>query len=63
LIDVGYESVSDENTKNIKKGVTVLNKRFTTDAKKSGLKILADLVIGFPGKLRNSYTNYHLLKD
>lgn len=51
LLDVGYESGSDEILKNIKKGVTVHQlKEFTTDAKKAGLKILADFVIGFPGE-------------
>ncbi len=55
LLDVGYESGSDEILKNIKKGVTVHQlKEFTTDAKKAGLKILADFVIGFPGETKET---------
>jgi radical SAM superfamily enzyme YgiQ (UPF0313 family) len=49
LIDVGYESGSDQILKNIKKGVkTVDSKRFTADAKKAGLKILGDFMFGLP---------------
>lgn len=55
LLDVGYESGSDEILKNIKKGVTVQQLRdFTADAKKAGLKILADFVIGFPGETKTT---------
>lgn len=51
LLDVGYESGNDKILKNIKKGVNVDQLRdFTADAKKAGLKILADFVIGFPGE-------------
>jgi radical SAM superfamily enzyme YgiQ (UPF0313 family) len=51
LLDVGYESGSDEILKNIRKGVTVKQlRKFTSNAKKAGLKILADFVIGFPGE-------------
>jgi len=51
LLDIGYESGSDEILKNIKKGVTVSQLReFTKNAKKAKLKILADFVIGFPGE-------------
>jgi anaerobic magnesium-protoporphyrin IX monomethyl ester cyclase len=49
LIDVGYESGSDQILKNIKKGVTTADsKAFTVDAKKAGLKILGDFIFGLP---------------
>ena len=49
LIDVGYESGSDQILKNIKKGVKIVDsKRFTADAKKAGLKILGDFMFGLP---------------
>jgi len=55
LLDVGFESGSDEILKNIKKGVTVQQLReFTVDAKRAGLKILADFVIGFPGETKET---------
>ena len=55
LLDVGYESGSDEILKNIKKGITVNQLReFTRNAKKAGLKILADFVIGFPGETKET---------
>lgn len=51
LLDVGYESGNDEILQNIKKGVDVNQlKEFTKNAKRAGLKILADFVIGFPGE-------------
>jgi len=55
LLDVGYESGSNEILKNIKKGITVNQVReFTRNAKKAGLKILADFVIGFPGETKET---------
>lgn len=55
LLDVGYESGNDEILKNIKKGTTVSQLRaFTVNAKKAGLKILADFVIGFPGETKET---------
>ncbi len=55
LLDVGYESGNDEILKNIKKGTTVSQlKAFTVNAKKAGLKILADFVIGFPGETKET---------
>lgn len=57
LLDVGYESGNDEILKNIKKGVTTDQlKEFTINAKKAGLKILADFVIGFPGETKETVT-------
>jgi anaerobic magnesium-protoporphyrin IX monomethyl ester cyclase len=55
LLDVGYESGNDKILKNIKKGTTVNQLReFTLNAKKAGLKILADFVIGFPGETKET---------
>lgn len=55
LLDVGYESGNDEILKNIKKGITVNQLReFTKNAKKIGLKILADFVIGFTGETKET---------
>jgi len=49
LIDVGYESGSDQILKNIKKGITTTEtKAFTVDAKRAGLKILGDFIFGLP---------------
>lgn len=55
LLDIGYESGSDEILKNIKKGITTEQlRKFTKDAKKVGLKILADFVIGFTGETKET---------
>ncbi|GAB4315581.1 MAG: hopanoid biosynthesis associated radical SAM protein HpnJ [Methanobacteriaceae archaeon] len=55
LLDVGYESGNDEILKKIKKGITIDQlRKFTFDAKKAGLKILADFVIGFPGETKET---------
>ena len=57
LLDVGYESGNDKILKNINKDTTVNQLReFTLNAKKAGLKILADFVIGFPGETRETAT-------
>lgn len=57
LLDVGYESGNDKILENVKKGVTTDQLReFTTNAKKAGLKILADFVIGFPGETKETVT-------
>ena len=51
LLIVGYESGSDEILKNIKKGLTTKKAReFTKNAKKAGLLIHADFIIGLPGE-------------
>lgn len=55
LLDVGYESGSDEILKNIKKGITTDDSRkFTKDAQRAGLMILADFVFGFPGETKET---------
>lgn len=55
LLDVGYESGSNEILKNIKKGITTEDSRkFTKDAKKAGLMILADVIIGMPGETKET---------
>jgi len=55
LLDVGYESGSDEILRNIKKGITTEEmKRFAKDAKKAGLMVLGDFVFGFPGETKES---------
>jgi len=51
LLDVGYESGSDEILKGIKKGVTTADsRRFTRDARRARLMVLADVIIGMPGE-------------
>lgn len=55
LLDVGFESGSDVVLKNIKKGTTVERARkFAKDAKKVGLMILADFVLGFTGETKET---------
>ncbi len=51
LLIVGYESGSDTILKNVKKGITVKDsKQFARDAKKAGLLVLGDFVVGLPGE-------------
>lgn len=55
LLDVGYESGSDKILQNIRKGITTVDSRkFTSDAKKAGLMILADFIIGTPGETKET---------
>jgi len=55
LIIVGYESGSDEILKTIKKGVgTEQMKAFTKDAKKAGLLVHGDFIIGLPGETKDT---------
>jgi radical SAM superfamily enzyme YgiQ (UPF0313 family) len=55
LLDVGYESGSDEILKNIRKGITTDDSRkFTKDAKRAGLMILADFIFGMPGETKET---------
>lgn len=55
LLDVGYESADDRILSNVKKGITVNQmKEFTNNARKAGLMILADFVIGLPGETKET---------
>ena len=51
LIIVGYESGSNEILQSIKKGITIEKaKVFTRDAKRAGLLVHGDFIIGLPGE-------------
>ncbi len=51
LMIVGYESGDPQILKNIKKGATIEQaRRFTRDAKKLGLVIHGDFIVGLPGE-------------
>jgi len=55
LLIVGYESGDPQVLKNIKKGATVdMALRFTENAKKLGLAIHGDFIVGLPGETRES---------
>jgi len=55
LLIVGYESGSDEILKNIKKGITTEQmKNFTEEAKRAGLMIHGDFIIGLPGETKET---------
>jgi len=55
LMIVGYESGEQQILKNIKKGATIdMAIRFTDNAKKVGLTIHGDFIIGLPGETRES---------
>ena len=55
LLIVGYESGSDEILRNIKKGITVEQiKRFAKDARKAGLLVHGDFIIGLPGETKET---------
>jgi len=51
LLIVGYESGSDEILRNIKKGFTIEQiKQFAKNARKAGLLVHGDFIIGLPGE-------------
>lgn len=51
LLVVGYESGADEILKSIKKGITVDQiRQFAKDARRVGLLVHADFIIGLPGE-------------
>lgn len=53
VVHVGYESADQKINYAIKKGVTVKKMtEFTREAKRAGLRIHGDFVIGFPGETR-----------
>jgi len=55
LMIVGYESGDAQILKNIKKGATIEQAiRFTRDAKKLGLVIHGDFIMGLPGETRQT---------
>jgi len=55
LLIVGYESGSDAILKSIKKGITVDEiKQFAKDARKAGLLINGDFIIGLPGETKET---------
>jgi radical SAM superfamily enzyme YgiQ (UPF0313 family) len=58
LIIVGYESGNDDILKNINKGTNITQLRqFTKDAKKAGLLIHGDFIIGLPGETKQTAIN------
>jgi len=55
FVDVGFESASDEILRNVKKGITVKQiKAFTRDAKKAGLSIHGNWIVGLPGETKET---------
>jgi len=55
LLIVGYESGSDEILKNIKKGITTQQiKDFARNARKAGLLVHGDFIIGLPGENKDT---------
>jgi radical SAM superfamily enzyme YgiQ (UPF0313 family)/ubiquinone/menaquinone biosynthesis C-methylase UbiE len=55
LFHVGYESANQTILNNVNKGVTVEQmEKFTKDAKKAGLKIHGDFIVGLPGETKET---------
>lgn len=55
LLIVGFESGNDEILQNIKKSITVEDiRRFVQDARRAGLLVLGDFIIGLPGETRET---------
>ncbi|MCD4844716.1 MAG: radical SAM protein [Methanosarcinales archaeon] len=65
LLVVGYESGSDMILRNIKKGFTVEQiKQFANNAKKAGLLVHGDFIIGSPGETKETIEQTKkLIKD
>lgn len=58
LMIVGYESGDPQILKNIKKGATIdMARRFTVNAKKLGLAIHGDFIVGLPGETKETLRN------
>lgn len=55
MIDVGYECGSDVILKNVKKGVTIERiRQFALDAKRAGLPVHGNWIIGLPGETKET---------
>lgn len=55
LLIVGYESGNDEILKNVKKGITVKQiKQFARYARKAGLLVHGDFIVGLPGETKET---------
>lgn len=55
LLDVGYESGSEKILKTIKKSITITDSiRFAEEAKRAGLMILGDFILGLPGETEDT---------
>lgn len=55
LLIVGYESGSDTILKNIKKGITVEQiRKFAKEARRAGLLVHGDFIIGLPGETKET---------
>jgi radical SAM superfamily enzyme YgiQ (UPF0313 family) len=65
LVIVGYESGDDKILEEIRKGVTVSHiRQFARDAKKAGLLVHGDFVIGLPGETKETIMRtVSLIKD
>ncbi len=51
LFHVGYESANQKILDNVRKGITIEQmENFTKDAKRAGLKIHGDFIVGLPGE-------------
>lgn len=58
LLIVGFESGNNSILENVKKGITVDDiKKFSEDAKKAGLLVHGDFIIGLPGETRETIKN------
>lgn len=58
ILHVGFESADPQILKNIKKGVAVGQmEKFIKDAKKAGIQIHGDFIVGLPGETEQTITN------
>jgi radical SAM superfamily enzyme YgiQ (UPF0313 family) len=65
MVDVGYESGNDTILKNVKKGITIDKIRaFPKEAKKAGLSIHGNWIIGLPGETKETIADtINLIKE
>lgn len=55
MIDIGYESGNDQILQNVKKGITVAQIRaFPKEAKRAGLSLHGNWIIGLPGETKET---------